>query len=550
MPHGQSAQKVDTHQLKHLLLVAVKLDMRSCNQQFGTGKARRFPPIVQLMLFQFLVSIGFAIALQFMSARLFSTMLVVGAAMTFTALNVMIEFGNLIMSPEDHDIISPLPVNSRTFFYAKLINLLLYTTALTMALGLAPTVSILIKTHNPLHALLFPALLLTANATVSLGVASVYASLLKYVSRERLTSVLGYVQMLMGGLVYGGYVILPRIMSRGALQFEDVTDWWIFLLPPAWFASFIGFAGEIDSSHWIWSLMIGLVVLTSLYLYCSKYLSISYSASIARGSASGRAKDPLGAYRKPAGRGIFARLLNPEEIAIFKLIWAQFKYDSRFKMTILAVVPMTVLYFFLSVTDEGGIADPFVSGLHGAGSHLFLVFLAVGIFPSMIQGGVLHSASYKASWVFFSTPSDLSKIMLSTRRFIQLFFLIPYLAALCIALGYFLESYLHALFLLVVLYQLTMIQLAVTYMLFPGVPFSRPLKHAQTGSTFIFSMFMPIVTILLPMAILQAFVFTNSTAYAVAVVVLIVLERLITALSRRTVAQKAAALQRPPGRDS
>jgi hypothetical protein len=541
MSSEQPKQNVDFHQLKHLLKVAIKLDLRSGNQQFRGSGSRKFPPILQLVLFQFIVSIGLALGLYFIPARLVSTILVVTVAMTFTALNIMIEFGSLIMSPDDHDIISPHPVNSRTFFYLKLINLLFYTTILTAALGIAPTIAVLIKTGNLLHALVFPALLMAANTATSLAISSVYASLLKYVSRERITSILSYVQMIMGGMVYAGYMIVPRLVSRNLIQFEDVTDWWIFLLPPTWFASFIGLAGEIDSSHWIWSSLVGLAALGMLCMYCAKYLSIDYSASLAQSLTASCRKEPNLAKLRQGRVGVLGRFLNPEEIAIFKLVWAQFKYDSRFKMTILAIVPMTVLYLFLAFADDGGIADPFVSGIAEAGTHSFLVFFAVGIFPSMIQGGVLHSVSYQASWIFFSTPANLTNVMLSTRRFIQLFFILPYLFALLVIFGWFFGNLFHSLMLLVVLYLLTMIQLSVTYLLFAGVPFSRPVKKGQNAATVFLSIIMPVCTIILPMVLLEALVFTSPTAYAVALVLLLVIERLFSRFTRRRVAVKAAS---------
>jgi hypothetical protein len=515
--------------------------MRSGNQQFGASGSRKFPPILQLVLFQFIVSIGLALGLYFIPARLVSTILVVTVAMTFTALSVMIEFGSLIISPDDHDIISPLPVNSRTFFYSKLINLLFYTTILTAALGIAPTIAVLIKTGNPLHALVFPALLLAANTATSLAISSVYASLLKYVSRERITSILSYVQMIMGGVVYAGYIVVPRVVSKSFMQFEDITDWWIFLLPPTWFASFIGFAGEIDSSHWIWSSLTGLAALGMLYLYCARLLSLDYSANLARSLTTPDREKPRPANMQQGKAGFLGWLLNPEETAIFKLVWAQFKYDSRFKMTILAIVPMTVLYIFLAVADDGGITDPFVSGITEAGARSFLVFFAMGIFPFMIQGGVLHSASYQASWVFFATPANLANVMLSTRRVIQLFFILPYLFALLIVFSWLFGNLLHSFMLLIVLYFLTMIQLSLTYLLVGGVPFSRPVKKGQNAATVFLSLIMPLCTIIMPMVLLEAFVFTSPAAYAVVLVLLLVIERQFARFTRGRVEVKAAS---------
>jgi hypothetical protein len=248
---------------------------------------------------------------------------------------------------------------------------------------------------------------------------------------------------------------------------------------------------------------------------------------------------------KLARRGlrVFDRILNPEETAIFRLLWAQFKYDTRFRMTILAIVPMTALYVFLAFADDGGIADPFVSGIGASGHHSFLVFFAMGIFPSMIQGGVLHSVSYQASWIFFVAPANLANVMLSTRRFIQLFFIVPYLLALLVVFGLFFGNLLHSFLLLIVLYNLTMIQLSITYLLFAGIPFSRPVRKGQEGRTVFLSLLMPVLTIVMPMVLLEAFVFTRPITYAIALIVLLVLERCVAAFARRAVERRAASIR-------
>ncbi len=533
-------RKLDFHQLKHLLVAAVKLDLRSSTAHFGGVASRRFPPFVQLVVFQFFISIGLGITMYLMPARLAATIFVVTTAMVFTALNVMIEFGSLIISPDDSDIISPLPVSSRTYFYAKLVNLLFYTASLTAAIGVVPTAALVIRSGNPLYALTFPSALLTANVAASLVISTVYASLLRHISRERIASALGYVQMIMAISVWGAHLIIPRVVSADLFAANDVTDWWVFLLPPAWYSSLIGIAGDIESPHWIWSSLLGLVALGLLFMYCMKYLSIGYAASLAQSVASLRNTELQVRYQRRGWIRLLGRFLGPEENAVFRLIWAQFKYDSRFKMSVLAILPLTAIYLFLAV-KEGGMPDPFVNGSGRPDMHAYLVFFALGIFPSMIQGGVVNSRSYRAAWIFFATPADLTKLMLSTRKFVKIFFLVPYLIMLGLAFAYVFGSLLHAFMLLIPLYSLTMIQLAVTYMIYPGVPFSRPMRHGQGSVSVVVSLLVPVLTIIVPMLMLQLFVFANPFAYLVTIAVLLVAETLITRLSAGVVARKAAA---------
>jgi hypothetical protein len=96
---------------------------------------------------------------------------------------------------------------------------------------------------------------------------------------------------------------------------------------------------------------------------------------------------------------------------------------------------------------------------------------------------------------------------------------------------------------MLVLYLLVMIQLSWSSWLLGGVPFSRPVKKGQNASSIFLSILMPVATIIVPMVLLSAFVFTNTVGYIIAVALLIVMERVFLNLTRRQVAKKAAKLR-------
>ena len=75
------------------------------------------------------------------------------------------------------------------------------------------------------------------------------------------------------------------------------------------------------------------------------------------------------------------------------------------------------------------------------------------------------------------------------------------------------------------------------------MPFSRPVKKGQNAATVFLSIIMPVGTIILPMVLLEAFVFTSPTAYSVALVLLVVIERLLSRFTRGRVAVKAASVR-------
>jgi hypothetical protein len=538
--------RVDWHQLKHLVRVALKLDLRSASGIQPERSSGKMPPMVATLLFYVFVSIGLAVALYAIPSVFMAALIVVTVAMTFVAMNILIEFGGIILSPDDFEIISPLPVNSKTFFYAKIVNLLIYTTIICISLGLAPSIALFARTGSGWHLLLMPLIFLLSSCFVALAMAGVYTSLLSYVSRERLSSALGYVQMLLGTLVYFFYILVPRMFAKDLLHLKEATDWWVFLIPSAWFTSLLGLKGDISSSHWMWSAALGMVSVVAAGVIGAKFLSVRYASALSRSARVSEEEDAEKGVSAGRSGGLFSRLKSPEQQVVFKLIWTQFKHDKKFKMGVLAIVPLTLIYLFMGVSDMssgGGIMNPFASDAAMRGGSV-LVFVAPGILPIMMIFSVLYSTSHKSSWIFFATPSNLSEVIFATVRFLQYVFILPYLVILCVALSFVYSSITQAIMMIALVYFLIDTVMFVVYPFVAGVPFGLPPKAGQRSTVFI------AVLVFMPLYLIPIVVFSKlaehydvMSVYSIFLVSAIVVERISLAFCRRRIKKGAAKVR-------
>ncbi|MFH1893136.1 MAG: hypothetical protein ABIK83_10710 [Candidatus Zixiibacteriota bacterium] len=538
---------VDFRQLKHLVKIALKLDIRSASGIQPERTSGKFPPMFATLLFYFFVSIGLAVAMYAIPSIFTAALIVVTIAMTFVAINVLIEFGGIILSPDDFEIISPLPVNSRTFFYAKVANLLIYTSMIAASLGLAPTVALAVRTGSDWYLVLLPLVFLLSTCFVSFTMAGIYTSLLNYVSRERLSSALGYAQMLLGTMVYFCYIVVPKLFAKDLLQLREVTEWWIFLIPSAWFTSFFGLTGDISTSHWIWSAMLGLSSVAMASIAGARFLSVRYASALSRSARVSDRRESNNRKVVKSGRtGIFAMIKSPEQAVVFKLIWVQFKYDKKFKMGVLAILPLTLLYLFMGITDiwdDGGVLNPFQTDAALRGGSI-LTFIAPGLLPVMVIFNVLYSASYKSSWIFFSTPSDLREVIFATVRFMQYVFVIPYLIVLCVVLCFIYGNALHSIMMILLLYFLIQIVMLLVFPFVAGVPFGLPTKTGQQSAVFV------AILAFLPLYVIPIAIFSKLTkaldplsVYGVYIVSAIILERIALIFCGRRIAKKAAEVR-------
>jgi hypothetical protein len=499
-------------------------------------------PFLGALIFYAAMSIFFAAILWAFPQRLLPALILTSFVMFSTALNIMLEFGGLILSPDDYNVIAPLPVSSRTFFYSKMINLLFYTCSMSLAIGVIPSVVFVIHHDNVISGVFLLAGVVMSGIATSFFVAGIYSSLLGFVSRERLSAVLQYAQTSLALLVYLAYFLAPKLFSEGIKQTQDPSDWWVYALPPAWYSSLIGIGGALKTDHWVYSSIAGLLALVFLVYFGSRHISIGYAAALARSESVESGKSAQKTHR--AFRlGMIAKLLNPEEQAVFRLIWAQFRHDNKFKLTVLGIIPLTIMYVIMGMTENGGIVDPFVSSAAKATQGL-LVFMALGMFPAMIQSSVTSSASYAASWIFFATPADLPRIIMSTRKFMQIYFVIPYLVFLWAIFGFIFNNFLHSLMLSAVLYNLEMILLSVFNVVQANVPFSQPLTKTRQGVSFwVAAVLGPGLIIVAPIAIMTKLVFPNTLAFVVVLAALVVVERLSNYLCGLRIRAKVVRLR-------
>jgi hypothetical protein len=179
------------------------------------------------------------------------------------------------------------------------------------------------------------------------------------------------------------------------------------------------------------------------------------------------------------------------------LIRSQFTNDQRFRMAVLSIIPLTLLYVFMGVQD-GALGDPFDRRADRSGPSL--VIFAVLMFPSMLKMSVTHSDTFRASWIFFSSPANRMQLVRSAKNVLVAFFLVPYLLFVLAVYLYYVPRPLH------VAVHLTLLGLVshfcLQFMIFmdPDLPFSKPPMKGRATMT----MFMLIFTIIFFVAFFQA----------------------------------------------
>ena len=425
------------------------------------------------------------------------------------AMVILIDYGSVVISPTDYEILAHQPVSSRTYFLVKLTNVLLYA-GMIGALVTGPTWIFLGVRHGLVTAVVFPLTAAAAVAWTALAIISVYAGLVRVVRPARFDRILSYIQVLLVTSVVAAPLLLGELEDRLAAV-EIGTSPALFALPAAWFASALPLVnGE-------WSVTGVLAVITAagstacLFYIVGGRLSLSYAermGALLTTSASDRSK---------ASPRRSARRRFPVEVrAVATLLKGNFRHDRNFRMTVLGIAPMTLLYVYLSLR-EGSLPDPFVELGFGAGRLWTIHFVAIGG-PQMLLESVFRSDSFRAGWIFFASPVDRARLVTGAGHCIALFVLVPYLTILGGVFVWAFGDVLHAVAHAGVLGLVSNLAVQLRLLLAPRLPFSEPpAKGGFSVGVFTAMVVSGVLIALLPLPLHAAYASTAATISTIVV---------------------------------
>jgi hypothetical protein len=428
--------------------------------------------------------------------------LTIAYLMTMVVTIVMAQHSGTITSAADYAILGVRPVSSRTFFAVRLTNVLIHT-ALPTAFMSWPSVIAFTIAHGGSAARGLGALAAIAGAwlATSFALIAIYGVIVAFVGAERLQRVLSYVQLIIGVMCYGGVFLMMEAAKLSIVRQAGLPrEIWLLAVPPAWFASYLEIATGAGS-YLTWSLAIASIVfLVAMFALLQDRLSLNYAEQLAAAGTVARA---------PAGRPVRTRagwlFRRDEARAIALLVRAQFRHDLKFRLGILSIVPLTILYVFMGLR-EGRMGDPFVPG---EGQRFGLLMMSVLMFPSLLAQHLASSDMYKAAWIYFATPADRADLVVAAKNVVAALFLGPYVLLLA---GIFTWGYGHpghALAHAAVLAMVGHVVLQIFVLVRPRLPFAMPAQKAQAGTGMVGVVMMTTIAGSVLLVLIHLFVFRS-----------------------------------------
>jgi hypothetical protein len=529
-----TALGVDYAQWKALTIASLKLDMRAGS--FGGARTSRNASgrkaIIGQAIFYGMLGVVMAMAIWNLGDRFVASTLLYSYTIVMVGTAMLVDHNTAITSPTDYGILGYQPVTSRTYFACKLTNALVYTFAMSTALAVLPAIALFIRYGIAVGVAGVLALYVCATA-VTLAIVAGYTWLMQRVGTRRLQSALSYVQMATGLLVYGGFILTSGGVSRNTLaEFTIERTPWLMLYPATWFASWLELADGSTLPLDIASVIASIAIVAWLATRLRGRLSLAYSARLAELAATTSLSSSTSTALRP---GRWFRTGEGRAVAI--LVRSHFRNDLKFRMGVLAVVPLTLVYLLLGLREAaaGSPAGP-------GGGSFSMVSIAVMLFPMLLKQHLAHSDSFRASWIFFSTPADRTDVIRSAKNVLLAFFLLPYLAFVGAALAFVTRDWGYVVVYLLLLGSLSHVALLMLTLIRPELPFSKPVEKARGSSGIIGAMV--VVSILgaaVPFIARAVRVDTVATVVAFAVIAAVTLA--LDRLTRLRIERQAVHLE-------
>ena len=400
IPH--SVKRVDGGQLKALIRVSLLSEWRQ--QQHQTGGKRRIPVLVRSLIFYLIMGFGLGFSLITRVQPVLYTLFCYTYFMMMTCFAMILEGSQVLLIPEDLDVIMHRPVSSATFFLARMIHMMIFILVFSAGLCFGPAVVASFYPDIPrLFPLVFWGVAYAAVLFTAAGIILLYTWMLRLIRFEKLKSMIYIIQFVFTMILLLIYQFIARSGWESSAAGFQINESWAQWLPPGWFTLIAGSVIQ-TGMHIPFAVffIMGVIVLVGSAGF--QRLSVNYMQDVSLLSLHRPEQKKKSAIPVPR-RSVLSRLFSdPEHRAGFFLALQMLRRDKLVKMTVLptAAIPVVILLWGFI---EGDIMDPFITSVTGQGSTGFQMlpfFIAFMFF--MIMRGAVYSQDWEAGWIYQSAP--------------------------------------------------------------------------------------------------------------------------------------------------
>ena len=320
-----------------------------------------------------------------------------GMSLLFLGMFIASSAGEILFNKDEAEILLHRPVEPRTLLWAKVFVLTRISLWLALAFNLT---GLIMGSVGRNGTWLFLPVHLASTCLAALfcsgSVVLLYQLCLRWFGRERLDNLMTGAQVLLAvGMMAVSQMVPLMMRTMGPTAVSIGGKWWMFLLPPAWFAGFDEvFTGRATPSSWALA-GIGIAVTATVLALAFGRLAATYEEGLQNLAESRPAKRRL-LDRLMEAPPLFWTLRDPVVRASFRLTAAYLVRDRDVKLRVYpGLAPMLVMPAVFLVQGATGSSGEI--GIAFAGGYL-------GLIPLMAMNLLQFSQNWQAADLYRLAP--------------------------------------------------------------------------------------------------------------------------------------------------
>lgn len=318
------------------------------------------------------------------------------------------DFSSVLLDVKDKNILQCRPIDSKTINTAKAIHIFIYIFIITMATAGPSIIAGTIK-HGIIFFIIFFFVLLLSSVFIIFVTSLMYSLILNFFDGEKLKDIINYVQIMLTIVLIIGYQFVGRMFNVSQYNVVFTPKWWIYFLPPSWFAApFQLFVEKDFGNHYIYLSLLGIIIPIISFIVYTKVIIPYFEKNLSKLNNNSTGKNRF-AEIKERLQWMIGKILcfNKMENIFFRFTQKMILNERKLKLRIYpnaslaAVMPLIII--FRTFGHNRTFSE--VIGEIARSKSYFSIYMSILLLSNLIIM-IKTSEKYGGAWIYRVLPIE------------------------------------------------------------------------------------------------------------------------------------------------
>ncbi|MCG8539037.1 MAG: ABC transporter permease [Clostridia bacterium] len=318
------------------------------------------------------------------------------------------DFSSVLLDVKDKNILQCRPIDSKTINTAKAIHIFIYIFIITMATAGPSIIAGTIK-HGIIFFIIFFFVLLLSSVFIIFVTSLMYSLILNFFDGEKLKDIINYVQIMLTIVLIIGYQFVGRMFNVSQYDVVFTPKWWIYFLPPSWFAApFQLFVEKDFGNHYIYLSLLGIIIPIISFIVYTKVIVPYFEKNLSKLNNNSTGKNRFTEIRERL-QWMIGKILcfNKMENIFFRFTQKMILNERKLKLRIYpnaslaAVMPLIII--FRTFGHNRTFSE--VIGEIARSKSYFSIYMSILLLSNLIIM-IKTSEKYGGAWIYRVLPIE------------------------------------------------------------------------------------------------------------------------------------------------